>query len=423
MSGLLLAPRFPLPALEVTHGEGPWLFGTDGRRYFDASSGSICANIGHAHPHVVEAVRRQAATLAFANPGVVRSKELGALAELLLHRLGRESYRIAFAVGGTGAIELAISLARQYQRRRGHRDAVDVLTASLGYHGCSAFTLALSGHRRRRPHAADSFGLGPSFHSPYGRKIGLDHDCTSACASEALDLLTVRRPAAVLVEPVNGATGGGLVPPDGYLSLLRAGCREEDVLVIHDEVLTGLGRCGHPLAADAFPGAEPDLVVISKGLAAGYAAISAVLVAPQVAEVLESRAEPLPLTGTMTGTPLAAATALAVQEVLHEAGVYDDGARTDELGTLLFNRLGDCAAVADIRGMGWFYGLELQDGGQQELLAAGRANGLVLYPFNGFRPGDGGQGVLVAPPLTSTPQELTWLVERLARSTADMDGG
>jgi taurine--2-oxoglutarate transaminase len=202
-----------------------------------------------------------------------------------------------------------------------------------------------------------------------------------------------------------------MIPPAGYLRRVREICAARDVLLIHDEILTGLGRAGWPLAADAFRGARADITVLSKGLAAGYAAISAVVLAPHVAEAI--RTLPLPIAGTMAGAPIAATAALAVQKVLDEIGVFD---RTLERGSDFGRRLRKLermSAVRAVRGMGYFYGVELREGVLARFLALGRAQGLIMYPFNGFRPNGKGEGVIVAPPLTASPTELRWLLDRL----------
>jgi len=410
----LLSPHLPLPPLEIVRGYGVWLEGSDGARYFDASSGSVCVNVGHAQPHVVSAIANQASRIAFGHPGVRRPRELEALTDHLLARIATLQHALLFSTTGTAAVELAIALARQYQRSSGYRRRHRIVTADLGYHGSSALTLGLSGHRRRRPTVEESFGLSPSFHAPYGRSAGLDHSCDQTCADEVAAVIDSEEDvAAVLIEPVNGTTGGGFSPPSGYLTQLRSICRSRGVLLIHDEVLTGLGRCGSPLASDACAEASPDLTVLSKGLGAGYAVISAVLISPEVIPAIENSGEPLPMMGTMAGAPLAAATALAVQEVLDEIGAFAAASRGSALFEALRSRLAPFEIVRDVRGRGFFYGVELAPATAPVLLQAARAESIQLYPFNGFLPDGSGEGIIVAPPLTAVDDELGWLLDRL----------
>ncbi|HUS62047.1 MAG TPA: aminotransferase class III-fold pyridoxal phosphate-dependent enzyme, partial [Acidimicrobiales bacterium] len=266
--------------LRVQSAAGGWIIDESGRRYFDGSSGSVCVNVGHANAHVVEALTRQAETVAFAHPGAWAPELLAALGERLLAAVGWPQGAVMFSTTGSAAMELAIKLAREVQVARSQADRTLVLTARTGFHGCTALTMALSGHRRRRPRAAESLGLEPSFDAPYPghhRRCG-DRPCTAECADEVADEIDRSGPevvAAVVIEPVNGASGGGHVPPPGYLARLRASCEERGVLVVHDEVMVGLGRTGRTMAADHFPDAAPDITVVSKGLGAGYLPISA----------------------------------------------------------------------------------------------------------------------------------------------------
>ncbi|KOG58324.1 aminotransferase class III [Streptomyces varsoviensis] len=422
----LLAARQPLPSLPFDHAEGCWLYGPDGRRFMDASSGLICVNVGHAHPAVLRALTTQAGKGTFASPGSLDPR--------LQEAVGRPEDRVAFACTGTAAVEMAIALARSVQRARGEKRRHKVLTASLSYHGNSALNLALSGHRRRRPHPDDGFGLGPAFDPPYpGHHRGCRLDaCDATCAAEvgtAIEEAGTDTVAAVLVEPVNGTTGGGYCPPDGYLRALRDICAAHGVLVIHDEVLTGLGRTGLPLAAHQCPASDADLTVLAKGLGAGYLPISAVLIAPDAAEELLSSGSPLPLMGTMSATPLQAAVGMATLSVLDDIGALD---RESARGATVTDAVREAArglpVVTGTRGRGYFLGVELAPGTQRRALAISREQGLLLYPFNGFQPDGGGEGVIVAPPLNISDEETAFLgsalratFEQLASETTSTD--
>jgi taurine--2-oxoglutarate transaminase len=411
----LLAARQPLPPLPFDHAEGCWVYSPDGRRLMDASSGLICVNVGHAHPTVLRALTDGAGAGTFASPGQLRPHLQERFAQAVAQAVDRSEDRVTFACTGTAAVELAITLARSVQRARGEPHRHRVLTASLSYHGNSALTLALSGHRRRRPHPDDSFGLGPAFDPPYpGHHHRCPHPvCGADCAAEvgaAIEKAGADTVAAVLVEPVNGTTGGGYVPPDGYLSAVRGICAEYGVLVIHDEVLTGLGRTGLPLAAHHDPGSDADLTVLAKGLGAGYLPISAVLVAPELAETLLAADVPLPLMGTMSATPLQATVGLATLSVLEDIGALDRKvARGAAIADAMHHATRDLPVITETRGRGYFWGIELAPGTQRRALAISRERGLLLYPFNGFRPDGDGEGVIVAPPLNISDEETAFL--------------
>ncbi|WP_199748012.1 aminotransferase family protein [Actinomadura sp. WAC 06369] len=415
----LLATRWQIPPMPYSRARGSWVHAADGRRYLDASSGAINVNIGHTHPVVVEAMRDQAGICTYAGPGTYPSGDMEELAAATASAVHRPDDRVVFTPTGTHATEAAIALARLAQRARGETGRHKILTASLGYHGNSAFVLALSGHRNRRPHEDDGFGLGPAFDPPYpGHHSGCPYGaCRTECAQDVRDAILKAGPesvAAVLMEPVNGTTGGGYVPPAGYLRELRRICDDHGVLLIHDEVLTGLGRTGLPLASHHTPGAEPDIVTLAKGLGAGYLPLAATLIGPRLADDILTGGTRPPLAGTMSATPLQGRVGLAVLSVLRDIGALDPARlRGAALGRIVADAARGVPAVTDVRGRGYFYGIELAPGTVRDLLRTTREHGLLLYPFVGFHRDGGGEGLLVAPPLNATDAELDFLGERL----------
>ncbi len=422
----LLAARLQIPPMSYSHARGSWMFSAGGQRYLDACSGIINVNIGHAHPVVVEALRDQAGICTFASPGSFAATHMEQLAGATARAVHRPADRVMFTPTGTSAVEAAISLARLAQRARGETGRHKVLTASLGYHGNSAFALALSGHRSRRPHPDDGFGIKPAFDAPYpGQHPGCPfNSCQIACAHVVREAIASAGPetvAAVLMEPVNGTTGGGYVPPPGYLRAVREICDASGVLVIHDEVLTGLGRTGLPLCGHHTPGADADIVTLSKGLGAGYLPLSATLLAPELAEDILSGGAWLPLMGTMSATPLQGRVGLAVLSVLDELGVLDrDQVRGAAVGQLVREAARDQPMVKDVRGLGYFYGIELAPGTIGDAMRITRSNGLLLYPFAGWHRDGSGEGVLVAPPLNATDADLDYLGEALRTSLTQL---
>ncbi|WP_067800114.1 aspartate aminotransferase family protein [Actinomadura formosensis] len=418
----LLAARLQIPPVPYSHASGSWVYSSDGRRYLDASSGIINVNIGHAHPVVVEALRDQAGICTYASAGSLAATHMEQLASATARAVHRPDDRVMFTPTGTSAVEAAITLARLAQRSRGEMGRHKVLTASLGYHGNSAFVLALSGHRSRRPHEDDGFGIGPAFDPPYpGQHLGCPFPaCRPECAQVVREAIVEAGPesvAAVLVETVNGTTGGGYVPPAGYLRAVREICDEYGVYVIHDEVLTGLGRTGLPLGSHHTPGAEAHIVTLAKGLGAGYLPLAATVIAPDLAEDILSSGRWLPLMGTMSATPLQARVGLAVLSVLDEFGALDRGeVRGAAVGRLVAESARELPAVRDVRGIGYFYGIELAPGTIRDALEITRSNGLLLYPFVGWHPDGSGEGLLVAPPLNATDTELDFLGEALRAS-------
>lgn len=418
----LLAARQALPPIPFSRAEGSWIYAADNRRILDASSGLICVNVGHANPRVVRALARQAGICGFASPGALDPVLQERFAAATARAVGRPDNRVLLTTTGTAAIEMAVMVARTVQRARGEHERTRILTSTLSYHGNSALALGLSGHRRRRPHPRDGFGLGPAFDPPYpGLHTECHHSsCRPDCVGtvlQAIDKIGQEQVAAVLIEPINGTTGGAFVPPDGYLQALHEACDARGVLIIHDEVLTGLGRTGLPLASDHWAGAGAGITVLSKGLGAGYTPIGALLIAPALADQMLQQGSPLPLMGTMSATPMQAAVGLEVLSILDEIGALDRSVtRGGAVDAAIKAAVADSPVVTAVRGRGYFYGIEIRDGLLLDVLAAGREHGLLLYPFNGFRSDGSGEGVIVAPPLTISSDETEFLGVALRRT-------
>jgi len=226
--------------------------------------------------------------------------------------------------------------------------------------------------------------------------------------------------AAVILEPVNGTTGGAFVPPDGYLERVAEICRERGVVLVHDEVLTGLLRAGKPLASNHWDRATADICILSKGLGAGYTSVAAVLVSPELAPLLKADdADPLPAMGTMAATPLQSAICLGVLDELESINRES----FDEHAALLGRQLAgftEFAGVKDVRGIGFLYGLELEHGLLWPFMAEAERRGVLFYPFSGAGGPPKSEGIVVAPPLTSTRGDLDHLVTTIRDTLAEL---
>jgi hypothetical protein len=411
-----------MPDFEVVGTDGPWLLRADGTRIFDGSSGLLCANVGQSSSKVFARIEQQFPRYSFGGAAVVQPHIQVELVERLCDAVGRPQDSAALVTCGTLGVEVAIGLARNIARVRGGSQRSDILTSNLSYHGMSALTLALGGNDARRPRGRDALGLGPAFPAPYPptHNHGDGGACDASCADEvakAIDTRGSENVAAVLLEPINGTTGGAFVPPDGYLRRVREVCRERNVLVIHDEVLTGLWRTGTPLASQHWDGAEPDIVILSKGLGAGYTPVAAVLVSPELAPLLRHQnADPLPAMGTMAAHPLQAAACLGVLDELDAMDHDAFHARYERLGASL-RSLTELPGVRDVRGLGYLYGIELAPGLLWPLLQQTEQRGVFFYPFTGVHRPQRSEGFVVAPPLTSTDEDISFLVTALHDAT------
>jgi adenosylmethionine-8-amino-7-oxononanoate aminotransferase len=416
----LIQNQFGARLPHIATAEGVWLVDTTGRRYLDGSSGAVVASIGHGHPDVLAAIREQAGRATYVHRGFFTDRALEQLADRLTAWTG---YAGAwFVTSGSEAVEAALQFALQYHRERGQAQRREFLSLTRGYHGNTLGGLSLSGHARRAVVGALAwpFATLPVPYRPPDAPPLAESEFTAQLLAGAAQEIKRRadRLAGVVLEPVGGATLGATVPPAGYLAGLRALCDEHDVLLITDEVMCGLGRTGAPLAAQHW-GVSADIVAVGKGLGAGYTPIAATLVGQRVLAAIAGGTGLIHGGHTYAGNPLSAATALAVLTVVASEPVQAKGRRA---AARLRPRLDELAArhevIVDVRGQGLLLGLELQpDGPVPGLRAlalrdAAMAAGLLVYPATGgFL-----DAVLVAPPLTSSDDEIDELVRRLDRA-------
>jgi adenosylmethionine-8-amino-7-oxononanoate aminotransferase len=415
----------------VSHGAGVFVYDTDGRRYLDGCSGAVNANLGHADPDVLRAMADQAARITFAHRGTFHSEHAERLADRLSELTG---YPYVFLCNsGSEAVEAALKLVTQYWRERGEPDRGRFLSHRIGYHGSTVGALSLSGHPLRRwaadPLLHDFNTLTP----PYSYRYADGRDDT-AFTEFLLDDAAARLDdrsgtlAGVVVEPVGGAAGGAITPPDGYLAGLARLCRERGVPLVTDEVMTGLGRTGRVLAAEHWD-IRPDLVVLGKGLGAGYVPTSAVLASREIVEAIGAGTRAVTNGHTHGGYPLSCVTSLAVLDVIESRGLVAAAAR---LGVRLRAGLEELAGrheiIGEVRGKGLLQGLELvRDRGSRApgdplgsltraLVTSAQEHGLLIYPATGGV----NDAVLVAPPLISSPREIDLLLELLDASLTSM---
>jgi len=414
-------PRTGLAPLAIARARGGWVYTTDGRRFYEGSSGLLNLNIGHGHPAVAEAVAQQLATCAFAHPGTFDCPARDELAERLLEYLGLAEYSVLLIGSGTDAVECAAMLARQYYVERGEPQRSEIITRQMSYHGASESCLSRSGHLRRR-RLYPFLGPLPAVPAPYCFRCPAG-TVPGACDSECLlplvrtvEHLGAERVAAVLVETIGGSAAAATAPVPGYYSKLRTICDSYGILLIADEVMCGMGRTGSAVAMHEW-GCSPDILVIGKGLGSGYADISAVVVHDRVRAAVEAGSGMTPLTHTYGGHPVAVAAACAVLGVMAAEDILENvRAMSPVLWAGLRRLQHDHACLVDVRGRGFMVGVELASarGGASSTavaLAAGREHGVLLYPCNGFLPGEHGDAVFVAPPLNASSDDVAYVLE------------
>lgn len=382
--------------LRVDRGEGVRLYAEDGTEYLDCTAGIAVNALGHAHPHLVSALTTQANRLwhtsnLFEIPGQER----------LAARLCAATFadRVFFTNSGAEAIECAIKTARRHFHDKGEPDRIDIITFEGAFHGRTLATIAAGGQQKY----LEGFGpKAPGFvHLPFGDDKALD---------EALG----ETAAAILIEPIQGEGGIRPVPPE-KLRQLREICDQHGILLILDEIQTGVGRTGR-LFAHEWAGVTPDLMAVAKGLGGGFP-VGACLATEEVAAAMK----PGTHGSTFGGNPLAMAVANAVLDVVLEQGFLES---VREKAILLRQHLAGLAdrypgLVEDIRGEGLLQGVKAKVT-NTDLVAAMRKHRVLTVPA-------GDNVIRFAPPLTITADELREVFERCDTAFADFaqtqDGG
>jgi adenosylmethionine-8-amino-7-oxononanoate aminotransferase len=428
-------PRIGYPI--AVRGDGAYLHDREGKRYLDASGGAAVSCLGHSDCAVIEAIRRQLEKLPFAHTSFFTNEPMEALADALIARAPQPLDKVYFVTGGSEAIEASLKLARQYFVEKGESQRKHVIARRQSYHGNTLGALAVGGNAWRRkqfePLLIDATHVSPCY-AYRGKETGESDEQYAGRLAAELEAAILRlgkdSVIAFVAETVSGATLGAVPPVPGYFKRIREICDRYGVLLILDEVMCGIGRCG-TLWAFEEEGVVPDLVTIAKGLGAGYQPVGAVVVAKTVHDTIVSGSGFFQHGHTYLGHAAACAGALAVQDRLHRDGLL---ARVKPLGVLLERKLraafGSHPNVGDIRGRGLFWGIELvaERTTKQPFDPALRMHarlkrealnaGLICYPMGGTLDGVRGDHVVLAPPFIVEESQLDELVEKLQRALA-----
>lgn len=418
--------QFLQQPLIVERAQGLYYWDVEGRRYFDAIGGIFVATLGHGHPRILEAMRRQMETMTFAPPlhGVAQVtldfvEKLGSLTP------GDLKYVKAFS-GGSEAVEAAFKFARQYHKQTGRPGKYKIISRYFGYHGGTFGAMSASGTGSRKakfePQMPGFLKVFPP--SWYRDRFATWDDANRFAAQSIEDVILLEGPAtvaAVIVEPI-GNTGGIITPTAEYFRIIRDICDRHDVLLIFDEIITGFGKTGSMFAAQTF-GVMPDMLVVGKGISSGVIPLSAMVVREDMAEAFWGPPEAdlqFAHGHTYAGNPLACAVGNAVMDVLVEENLP---ARARQLGDYLterLNRLRRYGVVREVRGAGILRGVELvRDTTSMKpfpelgtaLRSTALANGLIMRVDPTW--------FAVAPALIATESAIDEMCELIEKSLED----
>jgi adenosylmethionine-8-amino-7-oxononanoate aminotransferase len=416
-------------------GDGVYIIDRDGKRYLDASGGAAVSCLGHSHPRIIEAIKKQLDEIAYAHTGTFTSEPAESLADFLIARAPEGIEHVYFVSGGSEAVEAALKIARQYFLEKGETQRSKFIARRQSYHGNTLGALAVGGNLWRRqpfdPILIDVDHVSPCYTYRDKRRQETDEEYGQRVANELetrLQAVGAENVIAFVAEPVVGATAGVLTPVPGYFKRIREICDRHGILLILDEVMCGMGRTGTLFACEQ-EGVRPDIVTLAKGLGAGYQPIGAMLCSAEIYAAIRDGSGFFQHGHTYMGHSTACAGALAVQQVIAEDNLLDNVlAMGTSLGTALRQRLGDNPYVGDIRGRGLFWGVELvADRASKEPLdselaihhvikAQAMARGLMCYPGGGTIDGKRGNHILLAPPYIIQQTHVSEIADKLAAS-------
>lgn len=356
-----VSPRLP----RISHGKGIYMWDDTGKRYIDVSSGPVTNNIGHANPRVLAAMQAQAEKVAFAFPGIFESEANEKLADLLTELAGPGYERAFFVSGGSEATESAIKLCRQYALAVGQPQRWKVISREPAYHGGTLGALSLTGDKVQHQVFGPMLREMPKVPAPFTYRLPPNHSRESyarQCAQaleEKIQAEGAETVLAFIMEPVGGLATGALVAEDIYFEMVRDICTRHGVLLIFDEVMSGAGRTGKFLAADHWPNAKPDIVVLAKGIAAGYTPMGCVLAPNSIVEAVAD-AGGFMNAFTYFANPLSCAIGHAVLQEMVDQDLTTNAAQR---GAQMKSRLEEFARtnriVGDVRGLGLLLAVEL----------------------------------------------------------------
>jgi adenosylmethionine-8-amino-7-oxononanoate aminotransferase len=413
-------------------GEGCYIIDSGGKRYFDGSGGAAVSCLGHSDRQVIEAIKAQLDRISYAHTGFFTTDPVEELADFLATKLPAGLGNCYFLSGGSEAAEAALKMARQYFVERGEPERRHIIARRQSYHGNTLGALAAGGNMWRRqqylPLLIEAHHISPCYEYRGRRADESTQEYGQRVADELeakIGELGAASVMAFIAEPVVGATLGAVPAVPGYFKRIRDICDRHGILLILDEIMCGMGRCG-TLFAFEHEGIVPDMLTMGKGLGGGYQAVAALLVQDRIVEAIRDGTGFFQHGHTYQGHAIACAGALAVQKVMEERNLV---ARVTPLGEELKARLaarfGNHPHVGDIRGRGLFLGIELvQDRMTKEpfdpalamnarIKTAAMEEGLMCYPMGGTIDGKRGDHIIIAPPYIIEDKHIDEIVDKL----------
>jgi hypothetical protein len=415
----------------AVRGEGCWIYDADGKAYLDACGGAFVVNVGHGVGEIAEAMARQAQRLAYVSGASMTHEAVEALAAELAALAPGDVNRVYPMSSGSDAIEAALKLARQYWVEVGRSRKHKIIALSPAYHGNTLLALSASAREHYKTLFREWMTDVVRIPAPYPYRCACrgEPPYCPACNGEALEQAIVREGpetvAAFIAEPVGGSSTGASVPPREYFARVRKICDRHDVLLVADEILVGAGRTGTWSALEPF-GIVPDITVLGKGIAGGYAPLAAVLAPERIVGALARGSGALNHAQTFSHHPVLCAAGVATIRYIRAHRLVE---RCAVMGAVLHHALEtlrELPHVGDVRGRGLLAGVEFVADLEtrepfpratrfaERFTRAALDAGLVVWPNTGHANGSDGDLVMLAPPFIVTEEEIGEIVSRFS---------
>lgn len=414
-------------------GDHIYLYSDTGERFIDGASGTVIANIGHGRSEIAKAMANQSEKLAFASPVVAVNEPAEKLAYELVSLSPSSITKCWYQTSGSEAVEAAIKLSRVAHLEAGRMEKYLIVGRWQSYHGTTLGSLSATGHTPRR--APFHPLLLPFQHIPHANCYRchfnlLPDTCSFACAHALESKIKHIGPeivSAFITEPIVGSGAGVTFPPQGYFEIIREICDKYNVYWIVDEIMTGFWRTGPSFAFQHWT-AVPDIIVFAKGVTAGYAALSGLLANKNLYNLIKNGRGTFNSAGTMAGNPVSCAVGLKVLEIARKENIPE---RVTEIGSYFYDRLSELNQfnfVGDVRGKGLLAAVEfvqdketakpfpLEFGLTGKIVNAAYEKKLIIYGSSGIADGINGDIIMVAPPLTTSKDEIDEIVDCLTNA-------
>jgi hypothetical protein len=416
----------PVPVM--VRGEGPYVWDQNGKRYLDGLAGLFTSQIGHGRTELAEAASKQASELAYFPLWTYAHPRAIELADLLVDLAPGDLNHVFFTSGGSEAVESAWKLARQYFRTIGQPGRYKVISRNIAYHGTSMGALSITGIPELKtpfePLVAGAMKVTNTnfYRAPY---FADDLEAFGRWAADeierAIELEGPETVAAVYLEPVQNA-GGCFPPPPGYFARVREICDRHGVLFVSDEVICAFGRLGEYFGAIRYD-YQPDIITVAKGLTSGYAPLGAMIASDKLIEPFLQGDRSFAHGFTFGGHPVSCAVALANLAVFERDDILGHVRATQGAFRAALEGLYDLPIVGDVRGDGFFYGIELVkdkatretfDDDESERLLRGFLSGALFEAGLICRADDRGDPVVqLSPPLICGDEEIAFMAQVL----------